>query len=260
MSNPHQRPRPYPYSRPTNGRIAVAPCTRTIPEDVVMASPTFIPAVSPAAPVLSPIRAAVRSLFGPSNLRAGLGNPFTPRSPVTGPPILSVDTPVWSFRVNRPNPYSASSPANPFAANPTTPGSPIVHPRPSVGGSRVLSNLTRDLMANRVVIDRRESPPPAPRPRNLSSPPPFESSPLAARWSSPSTDSATAGSPTGTPAPARVATPPFQGAYAPDDYHLLQRDQICLLLAPAPPPAPYDRYRFGSRADAPESMSLACSN
>ncbi|KAI9614205.1 hypothetical protein H4Q26_009346 [Puccinia striiformis f. sp. tritici PST-130] len=290
MSNP-QRSRPCPYSRPvrfavahpyppppyqpvashryglrprlplTNGRIAVTPRTRTIPEDVVMASPTFIPAASPAAPVLSPVRAAFRSssgMAGPSNLRAGLGNPFTPRTPVTARPIFSVATPAWSFRVNRPDPFSPSSPANPFAANPTTPGSPIVRPRPSVGGSRVLSNLTWDLMANRVVIDRRESPPPAPRPRNLSSPPPFESSPLAARWSSPSTDSATAGSTTGTPAPARVATPPVQGAYDPDDYHLLQRDQICLLLAPAPPPAPYDRYRFGSRADAPESMSLAC--
>ncbi|KAI9624481.1 hypothetical protein KEM48_008806 [Puccinia striiformis f. sp. tritici PST-130] len=174
--------------------------------------------------------------------------PVNPRTPVTARPIFSVDTPAWSFRVNRPNPFSPSLPVNPFLADRGTPGTPPVRPCPSVGGSRVLSNLTRDLTANRVVIDRRESPPPAPRPRNLSSPPSFESSPLAARWSSPSTASAAAGSTTGTPAPARVATPPVQGAYNPDNYHLLQRDQIFLLLAPAPPLAPFNRYRFGSRA------------
>ncbi|KAH9457336.1 hypothetical protein Pst134EA_021219 [Puccinia striiformis f. sp. tritici] len=222
MSNPHQRPRPCPYSRPVRF-AAVQPYPPPpyqpvashryglrphLPLDVVMASPTFIPAASPAAPVLSPIRAAV----------------------------------------NRPNPFSPSLPVNPFLADRGTPGTPPVRPCPSVGGSRVLSNLTRDLTANRVVIDRRESPPPAPRPRNLSSPPSFESSPLAARWSSPSTASAAAGSTTGTPAPARVATPPVQGAYNPDNYHLLQRDQIFLLLAPAPPLAPFNRYRFGSRA------------
>ncbi|KAI9630291.1 hypothetical protein KEM48_014015 [Puccinia striiformis f. sp. tritici PST-130] len=285
MSNPHQ-PRSHPYSRPVrfarsipyppppyqpvashryglrprlplvNGRVSAAPRSRSIPEDVVMASPTLIPAASPAVPVLSPIRAVVSS--GPSNLRAGLGNPFTPQTPVTARPIFSVDTPAWSFRVNRPNPYSPSSPVNPFLANRGTPGTPPVRPCPLVGGSRVLSNLTRDLTANRVVIDRRESPPPAPCPRNLSSPPSFESSPLAARWSSPRTASAAAGSTTRTPAPARVATPPVQGAYNPDDYHLLQRDQIFLLLAPAPPLAPFNRYRFGSRAGVPESMLLAC--
>ncbi|KNE95466.1 hypothetical protein PSTG_11178 [Puccinia striiformis f. sp. tritici PST-78] len=251
MSNPHQ-PRSHPYSCPVTGRVAAAPRTCLIPEDVVMASPTFIPAATPAAPVLSPIRAVVRSASGPSNLPAGLGNPVTAR------PIFSVDTPAWSFRVNRPDPFSPSSPVNPFLADCGTPGTPPVRPRPSVGGSRVLSNLTWDLMANRVLIDQRESPPPAPCPRNISMPPSFESSPLAARWSSPSTASAAAGSTTGTPAPARVATPPVQGACNPNDYHLLQRDQIFLLLAPAPPLAPHDRYRFGSRADVPESMSLAC--
>ncbi|KAI7965449.1 hypothetical protein MJO29_003547 [Puccinia striiformis f. sp. tritici] len=237
MLNPHQRPRPCPYSRPvrfaalqpyppppyqpvashryglrprlplTNGRIAVAPRTRTIPEDVVMASPTFIPAASPAAPVLSPIRAAFRSssgMAGPSNLRAGLGNPFTPRTPVTARPIFSVDTPAWSFRVSRPNPYSPSSPVNPFLADRGTPGTPPVRVRPSVGGSQALSNLTRDLTVNRVVVDRGATPPPAPRPRNASTPPSFESSPVAARWSSPSGASAVAGSSSGTPAPTHL--------------------------------------------------------
>ncbi|KAI9611958.1 hypothetical protein H4Q26_008048 [Puccinia striiformis f. sp. tritici PST-130] len=109
MSQPPSRPCPYrcpvrfaatiPYPPPpyrpvashqyglrpcillTDRWIAVAPRTRLIPEDVVMALPTFIPAVLPAALVLSPIRAAVRSLSGlsdPSNLWTGLGNLFTP--------------------------------------------------------------------------------------------------------------------------------------------------------------------------------------
>ncbi|KAH9458455.1 hypothetical protein Pst134EB_010758 [Puccinia striiformis f. sp. tritici] len=131
MSQPPSRPCPYrcpvrfaatiPYPPPpyrpvashqyglrpcillTDRWIAVAPRTRLIPEDVVMALPTFIPAVLPAALVLSPIRAASKP----------------------------------------PGPASSSSPANPFFVNPTTPGSLIVHPCPLVGGSRFLSNLTR---------------------------------------------------------------------------------------------------------------------
>ncbi|KAI9621012.1 hypothetical protein KEM48_007946 [Puccinia striiformis f. sp. tritici PST-130] len=253
MSQPPSRPCPYrcpvrfaatipypppPYRpvashqyglRPTDRWIAVAPRTRLIPEDVVMALPTFIPAVLPAALVLSPIRAAVRSLSGlsdPSNLWTG---------------------------VNRPGPASSSSPANPFFVNPTTPGSLIVHPCPLVGGSRFL-NLT----ANWVVIDRQELPPPAPCPCNMSLPPSFESSPPGSRWSSPSAAFAITGSSSETPTPNCVDTPPVQGAYNPNDYHLLQQDQIFLLLAPAPPLAPFNRYRFGSQAGVPDSMLLAC--
>ncbi|KAI7946867.1 hypothetical protein MJO29_011394 [Puccinia striiformis f. sp. tritici] len=237
MSNPHQRPRPCPYSRPV--RFAAV-------------QPYPPPPYQPVASHRYGLRPHLPLIFvwngWPVQSLSRVREPVNPRTPVTARPIFSVDTPAWSFRVNRPNPFSPSLPVNPFLADRGTPGTPPVRPCPSVGGSRVLSNLTRDLTANRVVIDRRESPPPAPRPRNLSSPPSFESSPLAARWSSPSTASAAAGSTTGTPAPARVATPPVQGAYNPDNYHLLQRDQIFLLLAPAPPLAPFNRYRFGSRA------------
>ncbi|KAH9440904.1 hypothetical protein Pst134EB_029558 [Puccinia striiformis f. sp. tritici] len=267
MSNLHQQPRPCPYSRPVrftvvnpyppppyrpvashryglrprlplpNGRVVAGSRLRPIPEQPVMPSPIAIPPVLPVAPILSPVRAAIRPSFsvaGSFGLRAGLGNPFTPRTPVRPPPVQSVDTPEWSFRVNRPDPFSPSSPINPFVVDRGTPETPPVRVRPSVGGSQALSNLTR------VLVDRGATPPPAPRPRNASTPPSFESSPVAARWSSPSGASAVAGSSSGTPAPTRVTTPPVQGAYDPDDYHLLQRDQICLLLAPAPPLAPYD--------------------
>ncbi|POW03355.1 hypothetical protein PSTT_11165 [Puccinia striiformis] len=186
------------------------------------------------------------SVAGSFGLRAGLGNPFTPRTPVRPPPVQSVDTPEWSFRVNRPDPFSPSSPINPFVVDRGTPETPPVRVRPSVGGSQAL------------IVDRGATPPPAPRPRNASTPPSFESSPVAARWSSPSGASAVAGSSSGTPAPTRVTTPPVQGAYDPDDYHLLQRDQICLLLAPAPPLAPYDRYRFGPQASASRLLTYAC--
>ncbi|KAH9444185.1 hypothetical protein Pst134EB_026564 [Puccinia striiformis f. sp. tritici] len=259
MSNLHQQPRPCPYSRPVrftvvnpyppppyrpvvshryglrprlplpNGRVVAGSRLRPIPEQPVMPSPIAIPPVLPVAPILSPVQAAIRPSFsvaGSFGLRAGLGNPFTPRTPVRPPPVQSVDTPEWSFRVNRPDPFSPSSPINPFVVD--------------------------------RVVDQGATPPPAPRPRNASTPPSFESSPVAARWSSPSGASAVAGSSSGTPAPTRVTTPPVQGAYDPDDYHLLQRDQICLLLAPAPPLAPYDRYRFGPQASASRLLTYAC--
>ncbi|KNE92752.1 hypothetical protein PSTG_13883 [Puccinia striiformis f. sp. tritici PST-78] len=89
-------------------------------------------------------------------------------------------------------------------------------------------------------------------------PPSFESSPMAARWSSPSTASASAGSSSADQAPVCVAMPPIQGAYNPDNYHLLQRDQIFLLLAPAPLLAPFDCYQFRSQANVPGSMLYAC--
>ncbi|KAI9630944.1 hypothetical protein KEM48_013466 [Puccinia striiformis f. sp. tritici PST-130] len=259
MSNLHQQPRPCPYSRPVrftvvnpyppppyrpvashryglrprlplpNGRVVAGSRLRPIPEQPVMPSPIAIPPVLPVAPILSPVRAAIRPSFsvaGSFGLRAGLGNPFTPRTPVRPPPVQSVDTPEWSFWVNRPDPFSPSSPINPFVVDRGTPETPPVRVRPSVGAVKL--------------VDRGATPPPAPRPCNASTPPSFESSPVAARWSSPSGASAVAGSSSGTPAPTRVTTPPVQGAYDPDDYHLLQRDQICLLLAPAPPLAPYD--------------------
>ncbi|POW12517.1 hypothetical protein PSHT_08074, partial [Puccinia striiformis] len=279
MSNLHQQPRPCPYSRPVrftvvnpyppppyrpvvshqyglrprlplpNGRVVAGSRLRPIPEQPVMPSPIAIPPVLPVAPILSPVQAAIRPSFsvaGSFGLRAGLGNPFTPRTPVRPPPVQSVDTPEWSFRVNRPDPFSPSSPINPFVVDRGTPETPPVRVRPSVGGSQAL------------IVDRGATPPPAPRPRNASTPPSFESSPVAARWSSPSGASAVAGSSSGTPAPTRVTTPPVQGAYDPDDYHLLQRDQICLLLAPAPPLAPYDRYRFGPQASASRLLTYAC--
>ncbi|KAI9631517.1 hypothetical protein KEM48_014266 [Puccinia striiformis f. sp. tritici PST-130] len=161
------------------------------------------------------------------------------------------------MRVNRPSPASTSSPANRFVANPPTPRTPIVHPRPFAGGSQFLSDLTRDLTANRVVIDQRESPPPVPHPRNISLPLSFESSPLAARWSSPSTASTIAGSSSGAQAPVCVAAPPVQGAYDPEDYHLLQRNPIFLLLAPALPLPPFNPYRFGFQVNVPGSMLFA---
>ncbi|KAI7941252.1 hypothetical protein MJO29_013326, partial [Puccinia striiformis f. sp. tritici] len=227
MSNLHQQPRPCPYSRPVrftvvnpyppppyrpvvshryglrprlplpNGRVVAGSRLRPIPEQPVMPSPIAIPPVLPVAPILSPVQAAIRPSFsvaGSFGLRAGLGNPFTPRTP-------------WSFRVNRPDPFSPSSPINPFVVDRGTPETPPVRVRPSVGGSQAL------------IVDRGATPPPAPRPRNASTPPSFESSPVAARWSSPSGASAVAGSSSGTPAPTRVTTPPVQGAYDPDDYH-----------------------------------------
>ncbi|KAI9624693.1 hypothetical protein H4Q26_016759 [Puccinia striiformis f. sp. tritici PST-130] len=203
-----------------NGRVVAGSRLRPIPEQPVMPSPIAIPPVLPVAPILSPVRAAIRPSFsvaGSFGLRAGLGNPFTPRTPVRPPPVQSVDTPEWSFRVNRPDPFSPSSPINPFVVDRGTPETPPVRVRPSVGGSQALSNLTR------VLVDRGATPPPAPRPRNASTPPSFESSPVAARWSSPSGASAVAGSSSGTPAPTRVTTPPVQGAYDPDDYHFASR-------------------------------------
>ncbi|KAH9469133.1 hypothetical protein Pst134EA_009662 [Puccinia striiformis f. sp. tritici] len=92
----------------------------------------------------------------------------------------------------------------------------------------------------------------------MSLPPSFESSPPGSRWSSPSAAFAITGSSSETPTPNCVDTPPVQGAYNPNDYHLLQQDQIFLLLAPAPPLAPFNRYRFGSQAGVPDSMLLAC--
>ncbi|KAI9620833.1 hypothetical protein H4Q26_013503 [Puccinia striiformis f. sp. tritici PST-130] len=286
MSNLHQQPRPCPYLRPVrftvvnpyppppyrpvashqyglrprlplpNGCVVAGSRLRPIPEQPVMPSPIAIPPVLPVAPILSPVQAAIRpsfSMAGSFGLRAGLGNPFTPRTPVRPPPVQSVDTPEWSFWVNRPDPFSPSSPINPFVVDHGTPETPPVRVRPSVGGSQAT-----DLTVNRVVVDRGATPPPAPRPRNASTPPSFESLPVAARWSSPSGASAVAGSSSGTPAPTRVTTPPVQGAYDPDDYHLLQQDQICLLLAPAPPLAPYDRYRFGPQASASRLLTYAC--
>ncbi|POW03111.1 hypothetical protein PSHT_11821, partial [Puccinia striiformis] len=249
MSNLHQQPRPCPYSRPVrftvvnpyppppyrpvashryglrprlplpNGRVVAGSRLRPIPEQPVMPSPIAIPPVLPVAPILSPVQAAIRPSFsvaGSFGLRAGLGNPFTPRTPVRPPPVQSVDTPEWSFRVNRPDPFSPSSPINPFVVDRGTPETPPVRVCPSVGGSQAL------------IVDRGATPPS------------YRVFAVAARWSSPSGASAVAGSSSGTPAPTRVTTPPVQGAYDPDDYHLLQRDQICLLLAPAPPLAPYD--------------------
>ncbi|KAI7967744.1 hypothetical protein MJO29_001021 [Puccinia striiformis f. sp. tritici] len=225
MSNLHQQPRPCPYSRPVrftvvnpyppppyqpvashryglrphlplpNGRVVAGSRLRPIPEQPVMPSPIAIPPVLPVAPILSPVQAAIRPSFsvaGSFGLRAGLGNPFTPRTPVRPPPVQSVDTPEWSFRVNRPDPFSPSSPINPFVVDCGTPETPPIRVCPLVGGSQALSNLTRDLTVNRVVVDRGATPPS------------FESSPVAARWSSPSGASAVAGSSSGTPAPTHL--------------------------------------------------------
>ncbi|KNE98114.1 hypothetical protein PSTG_08576 [Puccinia striiformis f. sp. tritici PST-78] len=239
MSNLHQQPRPCPYSRPVRFTV-VNPYP----------PPPYRPVAShqyglrPRLPLTYSGAASDAVADRDTACVASGAHPFS---------VQSVDTPEWSFRVNRPDPFSPSSPINPFVVDHGTPETPPVRVRPSVGGSQAT-----DLTVNRVVVDRGATPPPAPRPRNASTPPSFESLPVAARWSSPSGASAVAGSSSGTPAPTRVTTPPVQGAYDPDDYHLLQRDQICLLLAPAPPLAPYDRYRFGPQASASRLLTYAC--